>query len=85
MISETIGYIAGFLTTICLLPQLITVLIRKSSKDVSIFTYVILLCGQILWISYGILVDDLRIIVPNVISGALAIFIVISSLCYGSI
>jgi MtN3 and saliva related transmembrane protein len=50
---EIIGYTAGFLTTVCLVPQLWKILITKSVKDVSVWTYFVLLSGQILWIVYG--------------------------------
>jgi MtN3 and saliva related transmembrane protein len=77
-----IGYIAGFLTTICLFPQLVKIIKTKSSNDVSIPTFIILLLGQIFWILYGFNMNDLRIIITNVISGILCFLILLASVIF---
>lgn len=79
---ETIGYIAGFLTTVCLLPQLVKTLVTKSTKDVSTLTYLVLCVGQILWITYGVLIMDVRVIVANVVSLLFALLIIICCVYY---
>lgn len=76
IITDILGYIAGTLTTICLLPQLIQLIMTKKSKDVSIPTFIILLIGQIIWIIYGVFIKDIRIIVANSVSVILGISIV---------
>lgn len=75
---EIIGYIAGFCTTICLLPQLWKIMKTRSAEDV-ILTFIVLFCGQALWITYGILLNDLRLIIPNVISCTLTLSIIIGT------
>jgi MtN3 and saliva related transmembrane protein len=82
IILEIIGYVAGFLTTICMLPQLIKILISKSAKDVSLLTFFVLICGEILWIVYGMYVNDMRIIIPNIISCCLSILIFFATIHY---
>jgi MtN3 and saliva related transmembrane protein len=79
---DTIGTIGGLLIIISFIPQLIVIVKNKSAKDVSISTYVILLIGQILWIIYGILRNDLQVIVTNIITTFLTIFIIIFSLYF---
>lgn len=74
---EIIGYTAGFLTTVCLVPQLWKIIITRSAKDVSVWTYFVLLSGQILWIVYGVLVNDIRIIIPNGISATFCLSIIL--------
>ena len=75
---EILGYLAGGLTTVCLLPQLIQVIYTESNaKDISVPTYVCLVVGQILWVAYGILMTDLRVILANIISCVLAISIIV--------
>lgn len=70
---DIIGYLAGGLTTICMLPQLIKIIYTDSNgADLSVPTFVCLILGQILWIAYGILITDIRIIIANVISCVLA-------------
>ena len=79
---DIIGYIAGFLTTICMLPQLIKILISKSAKDVSLLTFFVLISGEILWIVYGMYVNDMRIIIPNIVSCCLSFFIFFATIHY---
>lgn len=74
---EIIGYIAGFLTTVCMVPQLWEIFYNKSARDVSVTTYFILLVGEVLWIVYGLFTNDLRIIVPNVASCTIGVFIIV--------
>ncbi|KKH48451.1 SemiSWEET family sugar transporter [Methanosarcina sp. 1.H.A.2.2] len=67
-----IGYIAGALTTIAFAPQLIKALTTKSTKDVCLL---MLLCStsyMVLWLFYGIQVDDPAIIAANSVSVILA-------------
>jgi MtN3 and saliva related transmembrane protein len=49
IVIDTIGYVAGLLTTICLIPQLMKIIITKSTNDISLSTFIVLLLGQILW------------------------------------
>ncbi|NBO99448.1 MAG: hypothetical protein EBU90_04875 [Proteobacteria bacterium] len=72
------GYLAGGLTTICMFPQLIQIILTdNSADDISLPTFFCLVLGQILWIVYGALIVDLRIIIANVVSCFLAISIII--------
>lgn len=76
IVTEILGYIAGTLTTLCLLPQLVQLIRTKKSNDISISTFMILLIGQIFWIIYGVFMKDIRIIVANTISTILGISII---------
>lgn len=81
-VESFLGYIAGSLVTLSLLPQLITILYNKDSKNVSIFTYVILLIARCLWVTYGVRKPDLQIGITNGISAVLTVFIIISAIYY---
>ena len=81
-VESFIGYIAGSLVTISLLPQLITILYNKDSKNVSVFTYIILVIARCLWCIYGIRKLDFQIGITNGISGTLNILIIISAIYY---
>jgi MtN3 and saliva related transmembrane protein len=50
---DMIGYIAGFLVSIALLPQVIKTFRSKSSKDISLCWTIILMSGLFLWIVYA--------------------------------
>jgi MtN3 and saliva related transmembrane protein len=74
------GISAGILTSISLLPQLIKIVKEKEAEDVSPAMLIILLCGVILWIVYGVMKKDLPIIITNSFSAftnIILIFLVI--------
>lgn len=59
------GFIAGTLTTISLLPQVIQTWKTKSVKDISLEMFCILAAGVLLWIIYGICIVAYPIIISN--------------------
>ena len=67
-LPDTIGLIAGFLTSTGFLPQLLKALKTKSTKDISAPMLIILGIGVILWIVYGVMVSALPVIIANVLS-----------------
>lgn len=82
LVSTIIGYIGGLLTTICLVPQLVTIYKAKSVENVSLEMFCVLLLGQILWVTYGIMVVDTNVIVANVVSGLLTTSILVLGMYY---
>jgi MtN3 and saliva related transmembrane protein len=78
MLTSIIGYTAALVTTFCLLPQLYKIIIDKNSEGVSVLTYAILLTGQILWVVYGLLVDDKVVICANLVSGLFSLLIIVA-------
>ena len=79
---EIIGFTGCALIIISLLPQLITIIINKSSKNVSILMYLILLIAQVLWAIYGRLKNDLQVFLTNLIAGIITIIIIIVSIYF---
>ncbi len=63
--TQIIGLIAGILTACSLLPQLIKILKEKHARDVSKGMLLVLMTGVALWIYYGVLREDLPIIITN--------------------
>ena len=63
--AQIVGLIAGICTSISLLPQLIKLLKNKKAEDISLFYLIILFIGLGLWIWYGVLRDDIPIMVTN--------------------
>lgn len=80
--SLIIGYIAASLVIITPMPQLYKIIHTKSSKDISIAMYFLLLVAQILFTIYGVLEKDVIIIVTNVSSVFIISLIIIFSLLY---
>ena len=60
-----IGLMAAALTVIAFFPQLMKVWKTKSTKDISLGMFSIFCSGVFLWFVYGILLQDLPIIVAN--------------------
>jgi len=62
---QILGLIAGVLTAIASMPQLIKVIKTKNVDDISWLMLVILISGLSLWIWYGFKQEELPIILSN--------------------
>ncbi len=65
---KLLGLIAGICTTVAAVPQLIKAWRSKKVEDVSPPMFAILILGVFLWTYYGILKEDLPIILTNGLS-----------------
>jgi len=74
---EILGLLAAFFTTIANIPQAIKVIKTRNVKDLSAATYSMLFVGMVLWVVYGIMKEDLPIILANSIAAALCGLILI--------
>ena len=72
-----LGLLAGTFTTISFIPQVMKTWKYKETKDISLLMYIIFFSGILLWFSYGILINNIPIIVANGVSLVL-VFIVLS-------
>jgi len=66
--SEIFGFIAGFGTTFAALPDLASMLRRKSSAGIKPRMAAIMGVFQVLWIYYGLLIDARPVVVWNVLA-----------------
>lgn len=73
-----IGSIAGLLTTLAFVPQVVKTYKSKTAKDLSLSMFLIFFTGVLLWLVYGILKQDVPIIITNcttlLLSGVLLYF-----------
>jgi MtN3 and saliva related transmembrane protein len=60
-----LGLIAGGLTTIAFVPQMIQTWQTRSAKDVSFVMLITFISGIFLWLIYGILRRDIAIVAAN--------------------
>ena len=74
---EIVGIGAAIGTTSGFIPQIIRGIRTKRLDDVSPVMYTLLIFGLALWLSYGIHLEDLIIIVANAIAIAFSVFILI--------
>ena len=63
--ETVIGTIAGIFTSISMLPQLLKVLKEKDVENLSWGMIAVLLTGVSLWVVYGIMKEELPIILSN--------------------
>lgn len=62
---DFVGYFAGILVVISLLPQTIKSWKTKSTKDLSLSRYIIYIVGLILWITYAIIIKNGPVAIMN--------------------
>lgn len=70
-----LGYVAGTLTTVAFLPQVIQTWKTKSTKDISLGMFVSFCTGVFLWLIYGFLIESSPVIVTNMATFLLAMII----------
>ncbi len=63
-----VGYIAGALTTLSFVPQVIKAWKMRETRDLSLAMLVLFGIGILLWTLYGVWVGSLPIIAANVIT-----------------
>jgi MtN3 and saliva related transmembrane protein len=81
--NDLIGYIAGFLTTISFLPQVIQVYKTRSTVDISLGMYSVFVLGIAFWLAFGIVTNNWPVIIPNVITFVLAGSVLVMKLRFG--
>jgi len=69
---ELIGSLAGLLTTISFLPQVIKTYKSRSAKDLSLGMFLMFTLGVLAWLIYGIGINKLPIIAANSVTLVLA-------------
>jgi MtN3 and saliva related transmembrane protein len=70
--TEIIGLVAGLLTTVAFVPQVIKTWKSKSARDLSLVMFSLFCLGVFLWTIYGIMINQLPIILWNIITLILA-------------
>ena len=77
-----IGLIAAAFTTFAYVPQAVKTIKTKDTKSLSLIMYVIMTVGIVLWLFYGVLKNDLPIIIANTITLLFAGIILILKIKY---
>ena len=70
-----IGYMATFGTTVSFLPQAIKTMTTKDTSGISLLMYTFFTIGTMLWLTYGILTNDVPVAIANGITCLFAIII----------
>lgn len=77
---EWVGLVAGLLTTLAYLPQVLQVWRTRSARDVSLGMFTLMVIGIGLWLVYGLLIGSLALILANGVTLLLASLILIGKL-----
>lgn len=72
-----IGFLAAILTTAAYIPQAYKTIKTRQTKDISLWMYVMMATGIVLWLFYGLLRTDWPIILANCVTILLVIPILI--------
>jgi MtN3 and saliva related transmembrane protein len=70
---QWLGILAGVLTTVSFLPQVVKTWKSRSAKDLSLGMFLIFSLGIALWLVYGILINDLPVILANMVTLVLSL------------
>ncbi len=80
--TELIGLLAGFCTTLSLVPQLLRMWRSKSAHDLSLTMFFVFGLGVALWLLYGIGIRSPAVITTNSVSLVLVVVIYSLALHY---
>jgi MtN3 and saliva related transmembrane protein len=81
--SNVLGLIAGTLTTISFVPQVIMAWKTRSTKDISTGMFVMFCAGILLWVLYGFAINSVPVIITNIVTFILAFIILVLKLRHG--
>ena len=82
--TTLLGYVAGFLTTISLIPQVLKTWKSRSTSDLSLGMLSIFSVGVMCWLGYGFLLHEFPMILWNTVTLNLALFMLIMKLKFDS-
>ena len=82
-VAEVVGLVAAFLTTAAYVPQVAKTWASGSARDFSLPMLAMLVTGAALWLAYGLMRGLLAVAVANLVTLALASFILAMKLRRG--
>jgi len=72
---ELMGILAGTMTTISFVPQVIQIIKTKNVDGISLIMYIVFTFGVLLWTLYGVARTQVSVIIANGITFLLALII----------
>ncbi|MBR1174602.1 SemiSWEET transporter [Bradyrhizobium sp. CCGB12] len=83
LVIKLIGFAAATCTTVAYAPQAIKVWKTRSTGDISLGMFLVMVLGLALWLIYGLLSGDAPLIASNAVTMLLAGGILVMKLRYG--
>ena len=80
---KLLGFAAATCTTLAYTPQVVKVWRTRSTEDISLGMFLVMVVGLMLWLVYGLLSGDGPLIASNAITLVLASAILFMKLKYG--
>lgn len=75
MLFKILGMLAAILTTASFIPQAVKTIKTKDTSGISFGMYSMFTMGVLFWLSYGLFIKDIAIIVANIVTFILAFII----------
>ena len=75
--ASWIGYVAACLTTLSFLPQAIKVIATRNTQGISGLMYIMFVCGLVMWLIYGVMIEDAAVSMANLMTLVFAMPILI--------
>jgi MtN3 and saliva related transmembrane protein len=79
---DILGYSAGAITSLTFLPQVIKTWKERSAKDISLMMFLIAAINEIMWVVYGVLLNNWIIILTNAVILAMSLTMIYFKLKY---
>lgn len=79
--TDILGYAAAFLTTFAMLPQALHVYRTQQVEQLSARTFGMATVGAVLWIAYGLIIDNTVIFLANAVGLCLVGYIFTKKMC----
>ncbi|WP_407117977.1 SemiSWEET transporter [Bradyrhizobium sp. LMG 9283] len=83
LVIKLIGFAAATCTTVAYAPQAFKVWKTRSTGDISLGMFLVMVLGLALWLLYGLLSGDAPLVAANAITMVLAGGILVMKLRYG--
>lgn len=77
-----LGLFAATLTTLAFLPQVVKTWKAQSAEDLSLGTFGMFFAGVVCWLVYGLLIEDLPIILANTVTLVLVCAVLVQAVIY---
>ena len=80
---KLLGFAAAMCTTLAFAPQFLKVWKTRSTEDISLGMFLVLVLGLVLWLLYGLLSGDAPLVASNAVTLVLAGAILVMKLKHG--
>ena len=81
--AEYLGLIAGALVTFSMIPQITRVFKLKSAREISLLFTTLLCLGMVFWVTYGVYLSLISVIIWNSIGIILVALLLYAKLKFG--